>query len=435
MNKDLLNQLPADEQPIASKLDSVAEDMKLSPSFQWKLENQLMDAYKTQTQPSQGWHTKMIPALGWAALAIGAIFLFNWAMRSQAPDVPPAAPATSVSEMSFEASVRQGNICAGPLALAHGFSAFITNEDKTSFVPLDTADSIGEVRSIAWSPDGKQLAVIGNTTGSGTIYITEPTGGQIEYILSGSEVGYLWDAAWSRDGRQLVIWSSPNNALYLLNSDGAGLVEKQVSVQILGKPQFAPDGKGVVFYGGDMTATGLFQFILADSQLTLINPSVEDESGFTFSPNGSRLAYIEYDRDDGEARLFTADTLTGERAILGILPIPKKSGSSLPESASLSWSVDGDFLMFEIGRNEEDRAVYLAFADGTGLIKVADAAHAPSISSDGRCLAYISNEQVFLIDLAGISATATIAPPVLLADLPAGRSNADFKLDKLQWRP
>ena len=62
MNKDLLNQLPADEQPVASKLDSVAEDMQLSPTFQWELENQLMEAAKTKTKPVQGWHTKIIPA-------------------------------------------------------------------------------------------------------------------------------------------------------------------------------------------------------------------------------------------------------------------------------------------------------------------------------------------------------------------------------------
>jgi hypothetical protein len=51
---------------------------------------------------------------------------------------------------------------------------------------------------------------------------------------------------------------------------------------------------------------------------------------------------------------------------------------------------------------------------------------------DGKCLAYISAKQVFLIDL---TVASVPPPPLLLADLPAGRSIADSKLDKMQWRP
>ena len=52
MNNDLIDQIPADEQPTASKLYSAAETMKVPPDFQWKLETQLTEAYKTRTQPA-----------------------------------------------------------------------------------------------------------------------------------------------------------------------------------------------------------------------------------------------------------------------------------------------------------------------------------------------------------------------------------------------
>ena len=184
MNKDLLNQIPADEQPVASKLDSIAEDMQLSPTFQWELETQLMDAAKTKTQPGRGWHTKIIPAVGWAILALGAVFLLNWTIRSLAPDSPPAEGGTSDPEISFESNVRQGNICTGPLAVAHGFAVFLTNQDKTGFVMLDEQKTIGELRSFAWSPDGRQLAIVGNTTGSGNIYLTNSVGNPLQPLLS-----------------------------------------------------------------------------------------------------------------------------------------------------------------------------------------------------------------------------------------------------------
>jgi Tol biopolymer transport system component len=305
----------------------------------------------------------------------------------------------------------------------------------TGFVLLDKEQSLVEVRSVAWSSDGSQLAIAGNTTGQGSVLFIDPEGNRPDYQLYGPELGYLRDVAWSPNGSQLAIWSSQNlTTLYLLSTLGHGLIEKQLEVQILGTPQFAPDGN-IFFYGADRTATGLFTVSPEPSEPFLLMPYVEDVSGFTFSPDGSLLAYMEYDRDKGEARLSTQKLTEGEDRELGSLPIPKGSGSSVPETANLSWSADGSFLVFEFGRGNADRAIYLAYADGSGLVKLADAAHAPAISADGRCLAYISNKQVFLLDLAEVSPASVDSAPVLLAKLPAGRTTSNFKLDKLQWRP
>jgi len=158
---------------------------------------------------------------------------------------------------------------------------------------------------------------------------------------------------------------------------------------------------------------------------------VEDESGFAWSPDGSQLAYIEMDRSLGEAHLILEDA-NHVKIVIASLPIPKGSGSSLPEAANLSWSRDGKILAFEFGRSATDRAIYLAHADGTGLVKAADVAYAPAISADGNCLAYISNKQVFILDMKDTSSTGT-ATPILVTYLPIGRAIADFKLDRLQW--
>jgi Tol biopolymer transport system component len=377
-----------------------------------------------------------MPSLGWALLTAGAIFLLNWTIRSLASHPSQAGAGSADPQVSFISDVRQGNICMGTLAVEHGFAVFLTSPDKTRFVALDAGNTIGELRSFTWSADGKQLAIVGNTTGSGNIYITDPAGGQIEYLLSSGESGYLMDAAWSRDGKQFVMWSVQNNeVVYLLNADGSGLVEKELGMQVLSTPQFAPDGKSIVFYGASATSAGLFEATLEGPQINLISAQVEDETGFAFSPDGSHLAYMEMDRNTGEARLVSQEIATGLTAVLGTLPIPKGSGSSLPDSANFSWSADGKSLVFDFGRGAFDRAVYLAYADGTGLVKVVDSAYAPAISADGKCLSYISNKQVFLLDLSSVSIGSTTSTPILLADLPAGRGTADYRLDKLQWKP
>jgi Tol biopolymer transport system component len=436
MNKDLLNQLPADEQPVASKLNSLADDMHISQTFKWELETQLMDKAKKKTRPIQGWHVKILPTLGWAVLALSAVFLLNWTIRSLASDTLPVAGGLPGPDPSFAASVSQGEICRGPLAAVHGFTGFLTNQDITGFVLLDEQRTLDEVRSTAWSPDGTQLAIVGNTTGQGSVLITGPAGGQLEYLLYSSELGYLLDAAWSRDGKQLVTWSGQNNTVvHLLKTDGTSPVKKQLDKQVLGTPQFAPDGESILFYGADSSSMGLFEAMLDSSETRLISAQVKDESGFAFSPDGSRLAYMEMDRDLGEARLVAEDIVNGGKTILGTLSIPKGSGSSLPETADLSWSTDGKILAFEFGGNAAGRAIYLAYTDGTELVKIVDSAHAPAISADGKCLAYIHNNQVFLLDLADVSPSSTTATPLLLADLPAGRASGDFRLDKLKWRP
>ena len=429
MNKDLLDQLSADEQPMAERLMSAAEEMKISPNFQQTLETQLMNANKSKSQPAQGWHIRLFSLTGWAVLILIGVVLLNWSIRSLAVN-QPASEITPDSASTFVDEVRQGAICANPLALGHNFSVFISNPDKTDFVELDPQRSIGELRSFAWSSDG-QLAVVGNTTGAGNIYLWNPSDNSLSAVVLSSDFGYLMDTAWSRDGNTLLTWSVRNNTVvYRVNKDGTGLKENQLGMYFSTAPQFTPSDQTVIFYGSDPSSYGLFEFNLGDSQIGTISNLVEDATGFAWSPDGSRLAYFEMDRVLGEARLVVENFESGDKTTLATLPIPKGSGSSIPNAANLSWSHDGTKLVFEFGRGASDRAIYLASADGTGLAKLVESAYAPTISSDGNCLAYISNKQVFLLDLRNKTAT-----PLLIADLPAGRSISDFRLDKLQWRP
>ena len=182
--------------------------MQPSQAFQWELETQLLEK-ATSTQPPQSWFTRIFIPLRWGIAAIVGLLLLNWVVRSIALPPPPAAASTAMQEISFAESIRAGDICMGPLALGHGFSAFLSNPAKTGFVAVVAGNTIGELRSFTWSPDGERLAIVGNTTGSGNVHVTDPTGGQLEYLLSGSEVGYLMDAAAIRTGwkKRYILWS------------------------------------------------------------------------------------------------------------------------------------------------------------------------------------------------------------------------------------
>ena len=430
MNKEIFDQLPADEQPVAEKLNSVSENMKVPQAFQWNLESQLMDAYQKKSQPNNGWFSKLIVPAAWTLAAVLGIFVLTWAIRSLVPS-EQVGVAASNTEVPFETQVRQGDICEGSLAVAHGFSVALTNEDKTAFMPFEQEEPGSELRSFIWSTDGKQLTVLGNIRGSGNIYLTDSSGLDFQPVFTDSQLGYLFYFAWSRDGKQFITWSLDNQKnIYLFNVDGSDVKEVPLGMQILGTPQFSPDGKSIFSRGADTSTSGLFEFALDGSQIRVISKQLEDESGFVWSPDGLKLAYFEMDRQSGEARLILENTSSESKVTLGTLPIPKGSGSSIPNVANLSWSHDGTKIIFEFGRYAQDRSIYIANADGSGMVKVVDSAHAPTISTDGKCLAYISNKQVFVLDLSTSS-----FEPILLTDLPSPRGTVTFSLDKLQWQP
>jgi len=434
MNKHLLDQLSAEEQPLAAQLQETAGKLQVSPAFEMELKKQLMDKYKTRTQPSG--FNRFIPALGWAFAAVCAVFILNWTFRSLVPNLSAAQAETPTPQVTFEDQVHAGNICASPLAAGHNYGVALTNADQTAFSPLDEEEKIGELRSFAWSPDGSQLAVVGNTLGGGRIFFTASVDEPLHYTLSNPALNYLMEVAWSRDSQKLITWSVQNNTLvYVLDLTGNGITEIPLGMQLFGVPQFTPDGQSIVFTGADSSAWGLFEFKLDGSGTRLISSMVEHASAFTWSPDGNQLAYFLADRTLGEALLVAEDFSSGEKNVLATLPIPKGSGSSIPDIANLSWSASGKFLTFEFGRGVANRAIYLAYADGSGLVQLTDSGHAPAISADERCLAFISNKQVFLLDLSEVALDKTAPPPLLLAELPIGSSSADFRLDKLQWRP
>jgi Tol biopolymer transport system component len=434
MNKDLLDQLSADERQTAEKLSSAAETMKLSQSFQWNLETKLMDAHPSQNE-KQNSRMKFLKPFGWVLAAVAAVLLAGWMLRTLLPGIQPAVAPTIPQEVSFEENVRQGNICAAPLAMSHNFSVFLTNTDKTQFTVVDAGDTIVEIRSFTWSTDGTELFLFGNTTGSSKFFHADPISGEVTPVPAGGELGYMMDAAWSRDGKKVALRSGQNNkVLYLMNADGTGLIEKQMKVQILGTPQFYPDGNSIVFFGANTYSTGLFEWVFSDAEVLMINDAVESATSYAFSSDASHLAYMRYDREQGLAQLWVEDLTAGNGALLGTFPIPKGSGSAVPTTANMSWSADGTSIVFDVGRGANDRVIYLARVDGTELLQVVDAGYAPAISSDGKCLAYMNNKQLFLLDLTAAS-NSIATTPMLLGDLPAGRGDPNYQLDKLQWKP
>ncbi len=159
--------------------------------------------------------------------------------------------------------------------------AFVS--DKTSTFPtlwlMNAADGSGrhalatpglqqeDVDSMAWSPDGSQLAVtLFNEPGPTQIALVPlgTTGRQTGHILTDLPAGAL-DPAWSPDGSWLGFAGRDGFAVevYAVQPDGTSVTRLTAEGQLARSPSWSPDGRQVAFLSNK---TGFFEVWVVDVQ-------------------------------------------------------------------------------------------------------------------------------------------------------------------------
>src|SRR6266702_8235763 len=96
--------------------------------------------------------------------------------------------------------------------------------NQTVHIPLGTtfltSQSDSSVFSVAWSPDGKRLA-LGYADGS--VQIRNATSGKIDFTVQG-HTGHIWTVAWSPDGKRLASASWDHTVQVWDTSTGTSLL-------------------------------------------------------------------------------------------------------------------------------------------------------------------------------------------------------------------
>jgi WD40 repeat protein len=77
----------------------------------------------------------------------------------------------------------------------------------------------GEIRRIAWSPEGRRLA---SPSSDRTVRVWDTETGKLLHVLSGHD-GIIYSAAWSPDGK-LIASGSEDNSITLWHVGSGGLV-------------------------------------------------------------------------------------------------------------------------------------------------------------------------------------------------------------------
>jgi dipeptidyl aminopeptidase/acylaminoacyl peptidase len=190
------------------------------------------------------------------------------------------------------------------------------------------------VRQVAISPDGKLVAIAGDTPGGSGIFLSETTSRSAEpsFWLEGSA------PVWFPDGKRILV--SRENDLWIATVGSKSPVRLTKDAENERAASISPDGRTIAFYSTRSGHQDIW-LVSADGaqpprQLTTA-AMAEDDSRFApaWSPDGKHIAFISNQADYWHDDVWVIDVAAGKAHQLS---------KSLMASSTPVWSPDGQSI-------------------------------------------------------------------------------------------
>ncbi len=168
---------------------------------------------------------------------------------------------------------------------------------KTGITRNLTQTSGVHERSVAWSPDGKLIAFISDSTGEDEVYIVAQDGSSKAIKLTSKSDTYKYQPQWSPDSKKLL-WADKKLRLQYVD------IESKQVTQVDDSPDWeftdfswSPDSKWIAFARPDKTAeTKIYLYDVAAAKKYPVTDGWYSSSNPTFSADGKYL-FITSNRD------------------------------------------------------------------------------------------------------------------------------------------
>lgn len=292
----------------------------------------------------------------------------------------PSGPPRRMSDLGVDSLAWSPD--GNQVAFSKGRDIFIAKNDLTEPRKLATAED--PVSRLRFSPDGRRLRLdlADPSNGSASIWEMARNGSGLRPLLPGwNSVPHECCGNWTPDGKHFVFQSLQDgrNNLWALAENSSWLGATRKPVQLTNgpldfeTPLVSKDGKRIFAIGAQPRC----ELVRYDGKSGLVpyldGHSITDPA---FSTDGKWVAYVSVP----EGQLWRSRVDGSERLQLS----PQGMHASIPR-----WSPDGKQIVFMGTSFKTDWLAYLISSDGTGerqLIPGADAVGDPGWSPDGKSI-------------------------------------------------
>ena len=248
----------------------------------------------------------------------------------------------------------------------------------------------------SWSPDGQKIAFVSFRNEPRDIYVMNPDGTNLINLTQSPERSDNYPS-WSPDGKQIVFSAGD---IWVMDADGAS--QRNLTNHIAGdrQPDWSPDGRQIAFTS-DRNSDWEFDIWGGNSEVYVMNTDGANLINLTkhpakdgspdWSPDGNQIAFSSNRDGNREVYVMNAD---GTNPI-NLTNHPARDGGA-------DWSPDGMRIAFSTNRDgnwekkpNDNWEVYVMNADGTNPINLTnhpawdstpawEPASTLSVSSQGR---------------------------------------------------
>ena len=222
----------------------------------------------------------------------------------------------------------------------------MADADGSHQFPAKTGPLV-ELNTVAWSPDGRSIAVTSNVNGRRTITMIDSTTGDAHVLDVGMSAEQV---SWRPpDGRQLVFLgeSAAGMGLYLIAPDGSGLREIVHAGSDTGllPNDWSPDGRRLAFHRTEQIVPGMNVYRIhvldVDTRAEVVVASSggdRNSAGFgKWSPDGNRILFLDGGDDCNCNWLSVAPSAGGPSVRL-------TADHPAPYGIDYAWSPDGTMI-------------------------------------------------------------------------------------------
>jgi Tol biopolymer transport system component len=303
-----------------------------------------------------------------------------------------------------------------------GTDLYTVSVDGSAVTNL-TSGLAGDVSGAAWSPDGSQIAFVGET-GNGDLYVMDADGGNRQQITSGDAVDSEPD--WSPDGSQIAFTRTSGDTvtdIWVINADGTGArqvtdIEPDPEISRASSPDWSPDGQQIAFANEShivplISVSGIYVIDIDGSDLRELVPQQNAFRGPDWSPDGETILFVRPHlggHDLPGSVLYTVDADAGASSIRRI------AGEDFTHPDAPIWTPDGTSITMThtpamqpgVGASAGPRGITTIDPDTLAETQITHFGEDASWSSNGQYLAYefysvSGNNAIAITDASGLT--------------------------------